>query len=175
MKTIILPFSLFFVLFFTTSSWNNLLAQSDSSLFKNRIYVELGGPCGHYSLSYEKRIYEKRNKFLSVAIGIAPTLFTGFHDLSSPVTPRLSCQIKNNIKFKKNYFEYGLALTNYLYSDKPFKFRFNRVSLAIFPLLGYSRDLTKKFNLGLSFTPLVYDDGYDFTPWGAVRLGYRLN
>lgn len=173
MKNLPLPF--FLLVLFTTSSFNFILAQNDSSVFKNRIYAELGGPCGHYSLSYERRVYEKRNKFLSVAVGFSPSLFTGFDDYSSPFTPRLSFQIKNNIKFKKNYFEYGLALTNYLSSYRPFRFRTNRISLAILPLLGYSRDISNKFNIGLYFTPLVYEAGYEFTPWGAVRIAYRLN
>lgn len=164
-----------FLLFALTISCNYLFSQKDSSFFKNRIILELGGPCGHYSAIYERRVYERKNKFLSLAISLAPTLLKSNDYNSSNFTPRLSFQIKDHLKFKKSYFEYGIALTNYYYSNKPFNLNVNNIYIAILPIIGFSRDFTAKFNLGLYFTPLIYDEGYDFYYWGAIRLGYRLN
>ena len=166
--------TLLFIGFIIILSCNALFSQVDTSLFKNRISFELGGPLGYYSLNFERRVYEKRKRFLSMAVGVSAIPSSDPYYGSKRFSPRLSFQIKDNIKFKKNYFEYGLALTNYYWTYSLIH-NFDESSLAIFPILGYSRDISNKFNLGLYFTPLVYDDGYDFTAWGAVRLGYQLN
>ena len=158
-----------------TVSHNVVFSQPDTLFFKNKICFELGGPGGHYSVNYERRVYEKENRFLSIAVGFSPTLLKYQDNYTSRFLPELSFQIKDNLKRKKNSFEYGLAFTNYLQSNKPFYFSLSSISLEIFPIIGFRRDITNKFNLGFDFTPLVYDEGYDFMPWGAIRLGYRLN
>ncbi|OFX51642.1 MAG: hypothetical protein A2046_09790 [Bacteroidetes bacterium GWA2_30_7] len=163
------------VLLFLTLFFNNKVFSQNDSLFKNRINIEMGGVAAHYSVNIEKRLFNKTKNYLTVILGFSPSLAINSPEIYSKLSPRVYLQIKDNIKFKKNYLEFGASSTVYYWINKPFSIKTQRLHLALFPIIGYSRDISKKINLGFYFTPIVYDVKPDFILWGAIKLGYNLN
>ena len=150
------------------------LANNDTLTSRNKLFIELGGVCGHYSFSYERTAYTHKSRFLTFVISFAPTLIKKVLPYNNVFTPRLALQINDNYKIKRHCLNYGVAATNYVYCKRPLDIGTYTINLAIFPIIGYSYDLNKNRTIGIFLTPMVYDSWYQFAPWASLRLGFYI-
>ncbi len=169
-----------FILLFIS---NFTFGQKDTSA-RNSVFLELGGAGGHYSINYERAIPIYNNFGAHVALGISPSLIN-----NSNFSPRLPFQLNLYIKKSNHIFELGAALTpyigDYLLNDS-FSENFRRRDYAIFGQIGYRYTIKDKFYAGIAFTPVLFDlllttlqqGSYylynNFSPWGALRIGYKF-
>lgn len=158
---------LLIVVFFTSIAY----AQTDSIKLRS-VFIELGGIAGQYSINYDKIVYTKNNDGLILGVGFAPTLLIEF-DFS----PRIPIQAKWFRKINKHIIEAGIGIVPYVYYDTNISFGRNLkdTELAILGQIGYKYLLPNRdLYLGIAFTPLIFDQGFDLFPWGALRFGRRF-
>jgi len=152
-----------------------LVAQTDS-LVKNRVYLEVLGPGGLYSINYERIIKTNGLAGLSTRIGISYDFFG--NSFFYPLDIHFSFG-------KKRKLEVGGGVSviwNLVYDKKEVREKYKGMGVAsvppfrilYYPLVGYSQNLKKNFFFAVRITPILsYNNAqqYVIIPWGGVSFG----
>ncbi|MBI4649058.1 MAG: hypothetical protein HY738_21330 [Bacteroidia bacterium] len=163
---------IFRVFFLLIGINNNVFCQKDS-LRLNSIFIELSGLAAEFSLNYEHQFLFSDNIGLNIGIGYSPISFNE-HQHRHLYSPRFPIQIKTYYQFKKHTFDFGGAITPYIWHETEYS-SYNS-DIALFGQIGYKYFV---FNdlcyIGIAFCPNIFDNGkFLFFPWGALRFGYKF-
>ena len=163
------------ILFFFIVINNNIFCQKDS-LRLNSVFIELGGVSGHLSVNYDRKILFNNKIGLNIGFGFSPGLIYIIDKyINRPkYSPRFPIQIKVYYQFKKHTFDFGSAITLYIWPATEYS-PYSR-NISIFGQFGYKYSV---FNdlcyIGIAFCPNIFDNNkFLFFPWGALRFGYKF-
>ena len=178
----------------TLIGFTGMLLGLNSSLFaqnqnetnkKNTISLEAGGAGGYYSLNYSRLFYSKDKTTIHARLGFSMMPVTLYND-EKPVTI-IPVGVIGYYGSNHHFLKLGITTTffwGYEYlnpGDEDYekgctqcpnyvrKFHFT-----IFPEVGYEFRFLNHFRSGISFSPLVFDNGFTYTSWGSINLGYRF-
>jgi hypothetical protein len=148
----------------------SLQANGQNDKPKNSVFFELGGMAGLMSLNYDRSIFLSDSIGFNIGIGFSPLILIGQGTLLVPI------QVKFSYQFGKHSIECGMGFTFMGYQGSGIE---NEIPLdiAIFVQVGYKYSIIKdRFYFGIAFTPSLgrIKTGYEFTPWGALRFGYKF-
>jgi len=174
---------LFTVLFFSSQSIITAQESTPSNLSKNYVSFEVGGSGGAYSFNYGRIIFKNNKWQMEANIGFSvmpvllydtykfyPTIPFGVSVLYGSGHHRLKFGIQNTlysgyvyVNPKQNEYRNGALI-----SKPEYKSKFHE---SILPVIGYQYQINTNFFVNVVFTPLVYDNGFTFTPWGGIGFG----
>lgn len=153
---------------------------------KNSVYLEIGGSGGAYSLNYGKTFFNIEKWQLRAHIGFS-VMSVMLYD-SYRVYPVFPFGLNALYGSGRHYLKLGLANTLYLgyqYQNPAQSEYENGVQIhkpkynsklhdSIFPLIGYHYQFNSKYFAHIVFSPLIYDNGFSFFPWGGIGLGMNF-
>jgi hypothetical protein len=147
-------------------------AQNNTFKF-NRVYVEIGGFAGWYSVNYERNFTLSDRWRIAGGIGFSPTLYWSELLYDYDFSPRIPIRLKFIYTSGNHSFENGLALTPYFHSKHINSSKFiERSEFAFFFPIGYKYSFCKKnFFIGATITPILYNSELQNFPIGALELG----
>lgn len=152
----------------------------------NTVYFEIGGSGGAYSFNYGRTLFKNKSWQLSAHIGLSvmPVLL---YD-SYTVYPVLPIGVSALYGTGRHFLKFGLANTVYLsytYRNPAQSEYDNGVQIhkpnydskmrdSIFPLIGYQYQINSNYFANIIFSPLIYDNGFSFFPWGGIGFGMNF-
>jgi hypothetical protein len=127
----------------------------------NAVFIEFGGIGGHYSVNYDRILLGGDFIKLSGRIGFTPSLIEKDIEFS----PRIPIQANALFCFQDHYGVAGIGNTLYWNREQ-------RTRNALFITLGYRyQPRGGGLFVQAEFTPLVFDTGITFFPWGGLGIG----
>jgi hypothetical protein len=174
---------LFALILFTGQSIITAQESNPSSLSKNYISLEVGGSGGAYSFNYGRTVFKNKNWQMEANIGFSvmpvllydtykfyPTIPFGVSVLYGSGNHRLKLGIQNTlysgyvyVNPKQSEYRNGALISKPEYQSK-----FHE---SILPVIGYQYQISSHYFVNVVFTPLVFDNGFTFTPWGGIGFG----
>ena len=171
-------------IFFGSNS--SIVAQdSDSLLQVNTISLEVGGAGGYYSFNYARQFYAKEKTTIHARVGFSlmpVTLYdqekpvfivpigaigyygAGHHFLKVGLTTTLYWGYEYINPTSQDYQSGCTDCPNYT----------NKFHFTIFPEVGYEFRFLKHYSTGLSFSPMVFDNGFMYKNWVCLNLGFHF-
>lgn len=152
----------------------------------NALYFEIGGSGGAYSFNYSKIFYKNGHWQISANIGLSvmPVLLYDSYAVY-PVVPLGIAVLRGA---GRHFLKLGLANTvyfGYTYRNPTQSEYDNGMQIhkpqydlkghnSIFPLIGYHYQINSKYFAHILASPLIYDNGFSFFPWGGVGFGMNF-
>ena len=132
---------------------------------KNTVFLELAGKAGNYSINYDRIFWEQNKSIVSAGIGFAPSLIDKEWDMS----PRIPIQVNYFYKIHNNHYgEAGIGYT-------PYWNKYRGLRNLLFTGIGYRYQILEGgLFIKANFSPLIFENGFTFIPWGSLGIGMSL-
>ncbi len=150
------------------------------------VYFEIGGSGGVYSFNYGRTLFKNKSWELSANIGLSLTPVLLYDSYS--VYPVVPLGVSALYGSGHHFLKLGLTNTVYLgytYRNPAQSEYDNGVQIhkpkydskmhdSIFPLIGYQYQINSTYFAHIVLSPLIYDNGFSFFPWGGIGFGINF-
>ena len=153
---------------------------------KNSVYFEIGGSGGAYSFNYGRMLFKNESWRVNATVGLSvmPVMLYDSYNIYPVIPLGISAlygsghhclEIGLTNAFYLGYQYQNPTLSEYQHGVQIHKPKYStKMHNSIFPLIGYQYQINSKYFAHIVLSPLIYDNGFSFFPWGGIGFGMNF-